>query len=66
MIYPNTSLLQETSDLSAFDGRDVSEAASRPVVVIGGGPAGLTAALSTGSERETCNISVSLSPTRLQ
>ncbi len=45
MIYSNPSLWQETSDLSAIDGVDLSEAESRDVVILGGGPAGLTAGL---------------------
>ncbi len=45
MIYPNPSLWQKTPDLLALDGVDLSAAESRDVVILGGGPAGLTAAL---------------------
>ena len=45
MIDKETAPLYDTPGLSTFAGRDVSSAEHHPVVILGGGPAGLTAAL---------------------
>ena len=48
MSRPDTHSINGIPDLSAFEGVDFSQAEHRPVVIIGTGPAGLTAAVYAG------------------